>query len=189
MKCNWAPVKLQSSELTLLTCDRLSHQTSPYDIKKHTQQKYPSQLTLRSSVTASWGAGVEARRGCCCQCGWWRVGAGWLADPAKKGGAAFLELEPFPVFFPQTLSLRLSALGGVLQQRLNLFVSVVSVVAGPMPGSPTVITVFTKWQDRVPEIWIAHESINGLLTAGCMRCRVFIAFARKCASGWNHRPT
>lgn len=32
-------VRLQSSELTLVTCDRLSHQTRPYDIKKtHTAE-------------------------------------------------------------------------------------------------------------------------------------------------------
>lgn len=55
-------MKLSSSEssshLTLVTCDSLSQQTSPYNIKKNTQrqQKYPSQLTPRSSVTANQGA-------------------------------------------------------------------------------------------------------------------------------------
>ena len=39
VKCNWAPVKLRSSELTLATCDRLSHQTSPYNIRKHTERE------------------------------------------------------------------------------------------------------------------------------------------------------
>lgn len=99
--------------------------------------------------------------------GGWAL-AGWQTQP-RRVEQRFWSWSLFPCFFPQTLSFRLSALCGVLQQRLNLFVSVVSVVAGPMPGSPTVITVFTKWQDRVPELWIAHESINGLLTAGCVQ--------------------
>lgn len=37
VKC-WATVKLQSSELTLVTCDRLLYQTSTYKIKKHIQR-------------------------------------------------------------------------------------------------------------------------------------------------------
>lgn len=98
VKCNWAPVKLQSSELTLVTCDRLSHQTSPYDIKKHTQQKYPSQLTLRSSVTASWGAGMVGGRGCCdWQGGWLRVG---MADsPGQEGWSSPCLFPCFPQIF------------------------------------------------------------------------------------------
>lgn len=163
MKCNWAPVKLQSSELALVTCDRLSHQTSSYDIKKHThthrQQKYLSQLTLRSSVTASWGVGMLGG-GCDWQGGCFRVG---IADRPSQEGRSM----PFLMFSAQAVS---SRGGEILQWRLNLLVSVVSVwsdrfVSGPLPGSLTVITVFTKRQDRVPEIWIAHESINGLLTA------------------------
>lgn len=57
-------------------------------------------------------------------------------------------LMPFPMFSTD-LKLRLSALSWILQWRLNLLVSVVSVwsdryVLGPLPGSLTVITVFTK---------------------------------------------
>lgn len=93
-----APVKLQSSELTVVTCDRLSHQTSPYDIKKHTQQKYPSQLTLRSSVTASYGAGMVGGRGCSAwQGGWLRVG---MADsPSQKGWSSSCLFPCFPQIF------------------------------------------------------------------------------------------
>lgn len=82
---NWATVKLQSSELTPVTRDKLSHQTTLRHQKTtHTHiserhQKYPSQLTRRSNVTAIWGAAMEG--------GWSRVGTADTTGQGKGGEA------------------------------------------------------------------------------------------------------
>lgn len=74
VKCNLAPVKLRSSELTLVTCDRLSYHTSPYDIKKHTHRD--SRNICRSWPWDQVSRLAEGRHG----------GAGRAAVTGKVGG-------------------------------------------------------------------------------------------------------
>lgn len=88
VKRNWAPAK--AAVIRIDPSDMWQPVTANQPLrhkKKYTQrqQKYPTQLTLRSSVTASWGAGIVGGRACCDWQGrWWA----WMICPAEKGGKA-----------------------------------------------------------------------------------------------------
>lgn len=89
-----------------------------------------------------WWAGGAAVTG---KVGGFRVG---MADRHSQDGWG--SSSRFACFSTDP-QLRLSAHSGILQSRLNLLVSVVSVwsesdrfIPSPFPNSPTVITVFTK---------------------------------------------
>lgn len=98
VKCNWAPVKLQSSELTLVTCDRLSHQTAPYDIKnthsRNTHRSWPcDQVSQLAEGQARWAGGAAVT----CKVGGVRVG---MADrPSQEGWSCSCLFPCFPQIF------------------------------------------------------------------------------------------